>query len=109
MSAQRMRLHAAAPSSDLRISLVRNFSDSTDAVDAMLRAVLQRQPAAPEVVLQGLQGSSLALGADFVVSTTAAPRLSLFCPQRHDRASSTLPLQPPAQLLLARPCENRIA
>ncbi len=39
--ALRTRLHAAAPSSDLRISLVRNFSDSTDAVDAMLRAQLQ--------------------------------------------------------------------
>jgi hypothetical protein len=43
VAAHRMRLQAAAPSSDLRISLVRNFSDSTDAVDAMLRAQLQPQ------------------------------------------------------------------
>jgi hypothetical protein len=43
VSAHRTRLQAAAPSSDLRISLVTNFSDSTAAVDAMLRAQLQPQ------------------------------------------------------------------
>ena len=56
--------------------LVQPFADSAalaEGAAAVLRAVLQRQPAAPEVVLQGLQGSSLALGADFVFSTTAAP------------------------------------
>jgi hypothetical protein len=43
--AHRMRLQAAVVSSgdgnELRITAVRNFSDSTDAVDALLRAQLQ--------------------------------------------------------------------
>jgi hypothetical protein len=47
VSAHRSRLLAATVSgggsNELRISVVRNFSDSTDAVDAMLRA--QAQPA----------------------------------------------------------------
>jgi hypothetical protein len=46
VSAHRMRLQAATVSSggsnDLRVALVRNFSDNTDAVEAMLRA--QAQP-----------------------------------------------------------------
>ncbi len=56
--------------------LAQPFADSAalaEGTAAVLRAVLQRQPAVPEVVLQGVGGGSLALGADFIVSTTESP------------------------------------